>query len=402
MYFSSDTELNNRLKNIFLFLICTYFTSICLFPSKAEAFGFIALALALIQISKNDRFYFFKDPALYALLAFGAYSSAVNALGLGEVARTGIIYGWTVPFLVGKAFARFNSTNLLKHVFFAAVALAGFMLVAQILYHLGIRQIGDLNLGMNSLTLTFRNSSRTAIFVATGALVCLSYAISSDKRQKKFVAACSCATLISALVGTGSRMTLTAFLICSGIFLFLQKKLRLLFFIIFVILCLVPFFGKEQRFNLNPSHLISIQSATERFTVWYAAWEIFKENSIFGSGFRTFKEVSNPHVMTFRNEHPQVMSSENLDDAHNLTLHLLAESGLVGTLIFFLIFFYALQAAWKSHKKNFAILPLSLCLALIFLHAQLHVNIFASNVSGLLFLITGLLSGIKPETECFS
>jgi O-antigen ligase len=255
---------------------------------------------------------------------------------------------------------------------------------------------------MNSLTLTFRNSSRTAIFVATGALVCLSYAISSDNRQKIFVAACSCATLISALVGTGSRMTLTAFLICSGIFLFLQKKLRLLFFIILAILCLVLFFGKEQRFNLNPSHLISIQSATERFTVWYAAWETFKEHPLTGTGFRTFKDVAAPHVAKYRNSHPQQHEYATLSDAHNIILHLLSEGGLIGTLIFSLIFFFASHNAWKIRSKNSAILPLILCVLLFFLHAQLHVNIFTSNVSGLLFLITGILSGIKPETERFS
>lgn len=398
MYFNA-ADNNTKLKNIFVFFVTSYFASICLFPSKAEVVGFFALALAIMQVSKNDRLAFFKDPALYALLTFGVYSSAVNAFGSGEVARTGIIYGWTVPFLVGKAIARFNSTNLLKHIFLAAVALAGFMLVAQTLYLLGISQIGDVNLKMSSLTLTFRNSSRTAIFVATGALVCLTYAISNKSKWTSFLAICSCVTLISALVGTGSRMTLTAFLLCSSGFLFLQKKLRVLFFVFAIILFLVPFFGKEQRFNLNPSHLITSQSATERFTVWYASWEVFKEHPLVGSGFRTFKEAANPHVMDFRDEHPQIMSLENLDDAHNLILHLLAESGLFGTLIFFLIFFFTLKNAWKMHTKNIAILPLSLCLALIFLHAQLHVNIFASNVSGLLFLITGILSGIQPELK---
>jgi len=398
MYFNAADQ-STRLKNIFVFFVCSYFASICLFPSKAEAIGFLTLALAIMQVSKNDHLDFFKDPALYALLTFGAYSSAVNAFGPGEVARTGIIYGWTVPFLVGKAFARFNSTNLLKHIFFAAVALAGFMLLAQILYLLGISQIGDVNLKMSNLSLTFRNSSRTAIFVATGALVCLTYAVFNRSKQTLFLAVCSCVTLISALVGTGSRMTLTAFLLCTSFFLFLQKKLRILFFVFAIILFLVPFFGKEQRFNLNPSHLISSQSANERFTVWYASWEIFKEYPLVGSGFRTFKEAANPHAVVFRDEHPQIVSLENLEDAHNLTLHLLAESGLLGTLIFFLIFFYVLRNAMKMHKKNAAVLPLILCLTLIFLHAQLHVNIFASNVSGLLFLITGILSGVRPEIE---
>jgi O-antigen ligase len=397
MRFMSVTDLNIRSKNIFLFFVCAYFASLCLFPSKAEAVGFITLALTIMQVSKNDRLDFFKDPALYALLIFGAYSSAVNAFGPGEVARTGIIYGWAVPFLVGKAFARFNSNNLLKYVFFAAMALAGFMLAAQILLFLGVRQIGDVNLGMSNLTLTFRNSSRTAIFVATGAFICLTYAISSRTRQTIFLAACSCVTLISALVGTGSRMTLMAFLLCSSIFLFLQKKLRILFFILAIILCTVPFFGKEQRFNLNPSHLISTQSATERFTVWYAAWEVFKEHPMVGSGFRTFKEASAPHVANYRTFHPQKNNYETLSDAHNIVLHLLSESGLIGISIFTMVFFYGIRNSWKARLKQNHSIPLILCIALIFLHAQLHVNIFATNVSGLLFLLTGMSNGVQPE-----
>ena len=393
----SYLDQNTRLKNIFIFFVCFYYASICLFPSKAEAIGFITLVLAIIQINKNDRLNFFKDPSLYALLTFGAYSSTVNAFGLGEVARTGIIYGWMVPFLVGKAFARFDSTNLLKHIFIAAVALAGFMLVAQILNLLGISQIGDVNLKMSSLTLTFRNSSRTAIFVATGALVCLTCAISNRSKRTSFLAICSCFALISALVGTGSRMTLTAFLVCSSAFLFFQKKMRILFFVLAMILLLVPFFEKEQRFNLNPSHLISTQSATERFTVWYAAWEVFKEHPMVGSGFRTFKEASAPHVAKYRTLHPQKNDYETLSDAHNIVLHLLSESGLIGISIFTMVFFYSIRNSWKARFKQNHSIPLILCIALIFLHAQLHVNIFATNVSGLLFLLTGMSIGVQPE-----
>jgi len=390
-------EPNTRLRKIFLFFVCTYFASICLFPSKAEAVGLITLILAIIQTSKAERLDFFKDSALYALLTFGVYSSAVNAFGLGEVARTGIIYGWTVPFLVGKAFARFNSANLLKHVFFASLALAVFMLVAQILYLLGVNQIGDINFKMNSLTLTFRNSSRTAIFVATGAFLCLTYAIYNRSKRTSFLALFSCTTLISALVGTGSRMTLTAFLLCSSFFLFLQNKIRILLLVFAIILLLVPFFGKEQRFNLNPSHLIFTQSAIERFTVWYAAWEIFKEHPMMGSGFRTFKEKAAPHVAHYRTVNTQINEYETLSDAHNIVLHLLSESGLLGTSIFAAIFFYS--ARNSLYLRVNAAIPLILCIVLIFLHAQLHVNIFSTNVSGLLFLLTGMSSGLQVKGE---
>ena len=388
---------NLNLQNLFTPLLCTYFATLCLAPSSVELIGFITLFVIIILIVKKNELHFFWDPTLFSIFAFGIYSSAVNALGPGEVSRTGIIYGWTVPFLIGKAFARFRATTMHKDMFICAFTLALFLLGAQILLMLDMPSLGSIDLNLNSLKLTFRNQTRTAIFAAVAALICMTHITSGVSIRHLILAILSCASLIPALVLSGKRMTLWAFLACAGIVMISRKHYRLICIILLATASLIFALGQTQRFDLSPRQLLTSQGAIERFTVWHAAVEIFKEHPLTGSGFKTFQQAAVQHVANYRATHSQVHQYENLNDAHNLFLHLLSESGLLGTLIFSLLFFFPMRNAWQHRTANPASIPLLASLILIALNSQLHVNIFATNVSGLLFLLVGAASGIEAQ-----
>jgi O-antigen ligase len=385
------------LKKMFTPLLCTYFAILCLAPSNVEIIGAITLFLITILVFKNNELIFFKDPILFSILAFGAYSSTVNALGPGEISRTGIIYGWAIPLLVGKAFALFRATTIHKDMLICAIALALFLLGAQILLVLKVHSLGDFNLNLHSLELTFRNPTRTAIFAAVAALICITHITSGTSIRQLIMVISSCASLMTALVLSGKRMTLAALLACAGIVMIARKQYRFICIIILTTACLIFAVGQTQRFNLSPAHLLTSQGAIERFTVWHAAIEIFKEHPFTGSGFRTFQQAATEHVANYRATHTQLQQYENLNDAHNLFLQLLSENGIIGTAIFSLIFFFPLRNCWRLRRTNPAAIPLLSCIALILLNSQLHVHIFSLNVSGLLFFLTGAANGIGEE-----
>lgn len=317
----------------------------------------------------------------------------MNVIGPGDAARTGVIYGWLIPFFIGKAFAHFRPETVQRDMLVAAVTLAGVMLIAQILLALGINRIPALDLDLRHLKLTFRNPTRTALFVSVAGMVCVTQFLAASRRER-VPAMLAGTALLSALITTGKRMTLAAFLVCSGFLLASRKNFRLLVLGLTAIVCLIFVSGKAERFDLRPDHLLSSQG--ERLTVWYAAIEIIKEHPLTGSGFRTFQEAAAPHVEVYRATHP-TLDSENLEDAHNLPLHLLSESGIIGTTIFSLIFFFPLRNCWRLRVTSPAAIPLLSCISLILLNSQLHVNIFSLNVGGLLLLLVGAASGIGAQ-----
>ncbi|WP_177192952.1 O-antigen ligase family protein [Desulfomicrobium apsheronum] len=354
------------------------------------------MIVSAVMLGKSSNLrQFLWDSSLLSLLTFGLYCSFINIIGPGDVARTGIIYGWIIPLVLGKAFILFRHQTVQKDILAAALALAGVMLVAQLLLAFDIKHIDNLGLDLQYLKLTFRNVSRTALFVAVGCMVCFTQFIFASSYRSRLLTMTAGIILLSALLVTERRMTLAALLICCGFLLASRRSFRAIVLGLAAIVCIIFLFGKAERFDLRPGHLLASQG--ERLTVWYAAVEIIKTHPLTGSGFRTFKEAAAPHVETYRASHPKEGAYENLEDAHNLPLHLLSENGIIGMAIFSLIFFFPLRNCWQLRSTNPAAIPLLSSIALILLNSQLHVNIFSLNVSGLLFLLVGAASGIGEE-----
>jgi len=391
---------NNNFNNLHIFLtfaICAYFTAICFTPSSSEPVGLFAVTISAVMLGKSSNLSkFLRDSSLLFLLVFGLYCSFMNIVGTGDLARTGIIYGWMIPLFIGKAFVHFRHKTILNDILTATLALAGVMLVAQILLTFDITHIDNLGLDLQYLKLTFRNTTRTALFVAVGCMVCFTQFIFVSSARSRLLAMMAGIVLLSALFVTEKRMTLAALLICCGFLLASRRNFRFIALGFSAIVCLIFLFGKAERFDLRPAHLLASQG--ERLTVWYAAFEIIKIHPLTGSGFRTFKEAAAPHVEAYRASHP-TGAYENLEDAHNLPLHLLSENGIIGTAIFSLIFFFPLRNCWRLRRTNPAAIPLLSCIVLILLNSQLHVNIFSLNVAGLLFFLTGAASGIEEENN---
>lgn len=386
---------NKTTPPVFSLALGVYFAVICLNPSWIEGSGLLTLTAGALAISNNGQVRrWLTDPAFAALLAFAVYSSATNAFGSGEIAHTAILYAHAATFLIGRAWGIARNNTLHRDMLFGAVALAAFVFAAQICIWAGLDRLDALAPALQDLRLTFRNAVRTAIFTATGGLVCLLAMLPPAPWKFRATAMAAGCALLSALIATGKRATLAALLVCSGGLLLMRGKKTAVAVIFAAAMALVFLLGKTERFAPNPDALIASQA--ERRAVWHAAVQIIREHPLTGSGFRTFRQAAAPHVEEFRASHAQTAPYEKLEDAHNLPLHILCESGICGLALICLVFFFPLRRCWRLRMLHPAAATLLGCAALILLNAQLHANLFSPNTGALTFLLTGAASALHP------
>jgi O-antigen ligase len=389
-------------KNSLTGILCLYFLTLSLFPSALDGLKIAigALAAAGLWHRYLDR-KFLLDPVLLATLAYAAIALLSNLAGSGRMADSLKILSWTLPFILGKAYSQYHSEQLNKTLILGAAFLAAYMAVALALSIDGLDQISALKYSQHYLILTFRHITRTAIFVAVAGLICVYALLYCRETSVRLLAWPGIAILLPTLILTGRRMTVAAFLAVSALLLLYRKKYLILGIGLAVTVLGILVLGQAKRFDLNPERLQKTQSVVERRTVWYAGWQIFKDNPILGSGFGSFKEEAKPHVEEYRSTHPNHTKHENLEDAHNIILHVAAETGIIGVAAMLFIFFFSIWSGWSRRLSHPAALCLSACCMLIFMNSQLHVHLYASNMHGFLFLLMGMTSGIAPNLEAF-
>ena len=122
---------------------------------------------------------------------------------------------------------------------------------------------------------------------------------------------------------TGCKIALILSLVSTIIFLLeYRKKTYIKLLTVFSGICLVAYVGYV--FFLKPD----FKSTAESLVLWKTAYLIFKENIFFGCGIGNYSTLFN----AFR---PELVSSTMF--AHNIIMQLLAETGLLGFLSFFVL-----------------------------------------------------------------
>jgi O-antigen ligase len=380
--------------------LCFYFVVLCLFPSALDglkaAIGVLTAAGILFHFLDRK---FFLDPIFLSILAFATVALTSNMAGAGSMGESLKILSWTLPFVLGKAYARDLSGHVTQTLVIGAALLALYMAVALALSLRGIDLVSTFQFARDYLTLTFRHVTRTSLYIAVGCLICVHALLFPQGAFARRLAWPSLLTLFPALILSGRRMTVAAFLAVSALLLISRRKFLILGAGVAATLLCIVVLGQGQRFNLNPERLQKTQSVVERLTVWHAGWQIFKENPILGAGFGSFKEQAAPHVEAYRAAHPTNTQHENLEDAHNLILHVAAETGITGLTLILFIFASSIWTAWSLRERHPAALCLGACCLLIFLNSQLHAHLYSTNVHGLVFLLMGLVRGVVPILE---
>lgn len=140
------------------------------------------------------------------------------------------------------------------------------------------------------------------------------------------------------------------------------------------------------------------QGVVERTAVWHAAWELFREHPLLGSGFKAFKEQAAPLVRQARCQSVSVRS-ENLEDAHYIVLHILAESGLLGLACMAVLFGSPCALGVAGPPRHPHGLGLGAAIFLVLAHTHLHMHLYSTNVHGLVFLLLAFCKGLSSRQE---
>ena len=190
-----------------------------------------------------------------------------------------------------------------------------------------------------------------AYYIMTVGILIMFTNIFTGKKYKKNIL--SMIQIVLAMIAEGRRGELLA-VIVALFFLFLLSKDTTHFFIkigIIIVLVLIistsykvlleymkviPFFSRYVK--SIEGIMIGSDITSGRTELWKSAWDIFKENPIFGIGFGGFAY----HISgTFRSIHGQ-----DVMDVHNCTLQLLCENGILGTVIILLPMIFLFSKAY--------------------------------------------------------
>lgn len=152
----------------------------------------------------------------------------------------------------------------------------------------------------------------------------------------RFLAILCFITATAALLLTETRGAVLAFagtLLLGAILLPRKLKSRR----VLVVLILVTILGSGSLLgHLSPRYSsIEDDSGVMRFVFWDAAWGMFASSPLIGAGYGNFGGLY------------ELAGEEIRRDVHNIYLQLLAETGVTGFAIFFLLLFISLRAAWR-------------------------------------------------------
>lgn len=156
-----------------------------------------------------------------------------------------------------------------------------------------------------------------------------------------------------ALTLTGERISLLTFIIVSLIIFYLIFNLKKN---IFIISTLSVFFIINYNLNIifqkridDMSNILANIYHSSWGRLWESSYMLFKENILFGVGLKNYRVVCDFQVDP-RPDHPAQFCSTH---PHNFLLELLAETGLVGTIIFYSFFITIFFKIINLYKKSF-------------------------------------------------
>ncbi len=255
--------------------------------------------------------------------------------------------------------------------------------------------------GFFSMSLTFAYCVGMAFFVSLAYLLVCGRKISDRLFGLSLVAA---SAGMIAIVASGTRGAWLA--LVAGLFLLpllLGRRWILPGYItVFATLALILFAVPDFRTRMSSiTNLSKGHSNYSRIQIWQGHWEIFKDHPIIGSGL-----AQNNKIVKYYYEKLGIENGQ-LGHAHNNYLQMLAGTGFLGFLTWFLFCFYFLRLSfrlWRTLPQDelwFRSLALGIFLAQIYHHVggMTEANFTDGEVAHQLVLLWAVLIGIETRVK---
>jgi O-antigen ligase len=207
---------------------------------------------------------------------------------------------------------------------------------------------------------TLANTSFMGTYLLMSFFLALYLFLSEDKRRKNFYAVNLFLIFLGVLLNPGGRAMKGALFLGLVVFVLLYlafvhrnklvKNTVRVFLVLGVILSLFVGLMVFQEGFIRDK-VFEFQGMSGRLTVWEGAWQGFLEKPLIGWGMESFGTVFlrhfNPRIFL-----PEYGAEVWFDRAHNIVFDSLVTTGIIGTVLFFGIFFLALYFLYRRYLKE--------------------------------------------------
>jgi putative inorganic carbon (HCO3(-)) transporter len=201
----------------------------------------------------------------------------------------------------------------------------------------------------------------------------------------------------------------------SGVALLLTQSRGGLLAFIFILLVYVAFTGRDRKIRIKRIVLLLIVcllaagvagfffqrlgeiddfTAVSRLAIWGGAFAVFAQSPLLGTGFGNLRGLMGGLLN---------LPDGWTGDAHNLCLELLAETGLIGFVVFVVLIVLALRTALRQFPKTENHFTKMICIAIfaaicgVLVHGTVDYLFHTTpQVAALFFLVLGLLAAQIP------
>lgn len=186
---------------------------------------------------------------------------------------------------------------------------------------------------------------------------------------------------------------------------FSREKVSVLLAFSFLLIIMFSYFFPEVTDRAFFSTLIKLFNwrTSDYGLIWQGAYEVWMQSPIFGAGLHMFKEACasiNPGSMGGVNISTGGISpfSQCGLHAHNITLQLLSEVGVVGFILFYLMVFTLTISSLKIYFTRKLWLSFALVFSILFtcfLPIASSTSLFANKYGAIIWLLVGVMLAIN-------
>jgi O-antigen ligase len=402
-----DFKYKKIIDNLFILLICALLCSTIFFRAAIEHIRYAFLALIFLYFIKEKKIignllssFHLKLLLLFFLIAaISLLANSKNILFIDEVAN------WILVFSAGYI----TSSKLEKH------RSKIFVLIPITLFTAFI--VTPLILGDGFKYIDLADKNRLQIFFAERAnhlgLICgisvfISFYFSVIKNNSSDRLFYGFLTVISfiILIKTGARTAFLATISTCILFIFFNysRSLKILFVAFFIFTCGAIVLTqadilKNNRIVKLTQGIKSDVSFQQRKLTWAIARDTIKDNLLFGAGFDTFEmQYKKYHELyaskpNFAEKFPYTIKKTN--NAHNFSLHFLAETGIFGFFVITFFWFSIISKGITKHTDTTIVVAGTFLIS--YLAFQLNMSLYGSQLSTLLFSFAGMSSYVIEE-----